>query len=161
MSCFDDVAQAGDLRGTVESGWKREIIELHQFFEKWLSGKAAATDAVFERFEGVIGEAFEIIGPDGTVLDREPLIMSLRAAHGTRLGLRIWIEKPRIRFETDQLRVATYEEWQERDGKTAIRLSTVVFGLDDKKINGHEWLHVHETWIDETRQPGARRVRTG
>lgn len=149
------------LRACAKVDLMREIIELHQFFETWLSGKAPATDAVFERFEGVMGDSFEIVTPDGTVLGREPLITGLRAAHGTRPGLRIWIEEPRIRIETDRLRVATYEEWQERDGKTSIRLSTVVFGLDDKKINGHEWLHVHETWIDKAGQTGARRGQRG
>lgn len=35
-----------------------EIIELHQFFEDWFSGRLKNSDAAFRRFEGVMAEGF-------------------------------------------------------------------------------------------------------
>ena len=49
-------------------------------------------------------------------------------------------------FIIDELALATYEEWQEIDGKINARLSTVLLRAKADAPNGVEWLHVHETW---------------
>lgn len=124
--------------------WQREIAELHEFFEGWLGGSLADTDESFGRFEGAIVPGFTFIGPDARVIGREDLVAGLRAAHGSRPAIRIRIENPRLRHETADLLVATYEEWQECTPTVTGRLSTVVFGTSHDCL---EWMHVHETWI--------------
>ena len=69
-----------------------EIVELHEFFEGWLGGTLPGTDDAFDRFERAIGDTFTFIGPDGTFLERAELVSFLRAAHGSRPGLRIRIK---------------------------------------------------------------------
>jgi hypothetical protein len=81
------------------------------------------------------------------------LLAQLRAAHGSRPGWRIWIERPALRFREAGLAAATYEEWQRSaDGAVTGRLSTVVFRALPGTPNGLAWLHVHETWLPEAVQ---------
>ncbi len=121
-----------------------EIIELHEFFEGWLGGTLPGTDDAFDRFERAIGDAFTFIGPDGHFLNRADLVSHLRAAHGSRPGLRIRIENPKLHHQMGDLSIATYEEWQEVGPAVTGHLSSGVFRRRGERL---EWVHVHETWL--------------
>lgn len=119
-----------------------EIIGLHAFFERWLAGE---TDDL-SRCEAVLADGFAMVGPGGNLIDRETLLENLRAAHGERVvGIRI--ENYAERTIGDELRVATYEEWQDEQGTERGRLSTALFRARADTPFGVEWLHVHETWL--------------
>lgn len=125
--------------------WQREIEDLHVFFENWLGGVFAQDGAAFERLEQALAPSFVIINPEGTESTRDPLITGLYKGHGSRSGLRIQIKNPSLRFENDNVIVATYEEWQDYAETSTARLSTVIF--EKLGAEGLRWLHVHETWL--------------
>jgi hypothetical protein len=127
---------------------RAEIEDLHNFFVAWFNGHLPQTDAAFARFADVMAPGFTIVDPSGTIQDRESLLAGLHAAHNARPGIRIWIESVRIRQHTDDLIVATYEEWQQLpDQSPRGRISTVILRAADNTPNGLVWLHVHETWL--------------
>ena len=132
----------------MKPSWQQEIQKLHRFFEGWLSGALPPTDATFTRLERALDETFTFISPAGRRLDREGILAMVRAGHGGRPDLKIWIEKPCLRLRHGELTVATYEEWQEASGVRTARLSTVIFA--DRPGDAHElaWLHVQETWLE-------------
>ena len=120
---------------------RNEIIDLHTFFERWLSGETED----LSRCEAVLADEFTMIGPGGRLIDRATLLDNLREAHGARaVGIRI--ENFTVR-EIDGLCLATYEEWQDEEGEVRGRLSTALFHARDDAPHGVEWLHVHETWL--------------
>jgi hypothetical protein len=132
-----------------EAPYSREIVDLHQFFEDWFSGKLDLTDANFRRFESVIADGFALIDPGGVITERETLIPRLRAAHNTRPNVRVWIENIRLHHYVGDILLVTYEEWQESGDQTTARLSTALFRDKPDAPNGLEWLHVHETWLPD------------
>ncbi len=135
---------------TLKEACHREIIELHQFFEDWFKGTLAQTEANFDRFAHVMGEGFVIISPDGRVTEREPLLTGLWQSHGIwqeKGDGRIWIQNIHLRQQTQNLALATYEEWQAVSGEQTARLSSVLFARQPDLPNGVAWLHVHETWL--------------
>jgi hypothetical protein len=127
--------------------WHAEIVELHHFFQGWLSGTLPATDAAFARLAAATASEFMLITPAGEVIVRELLLSQLRAAHGSRHDWRMWIERAQLRCQSGDLTVATYEEWQQTVARTTMRISTVVFRHRRDTPNGLTWLHVHETWL--------------
>jgi hypothetical protein len=126
--------------------WRAEIVDLHDFFQGWLGGSLPASETVFVRFVETMDANFAIITPGGELVPRSELLHNLRSAHGSRPGLRIWIANPHLRMRHGLLTLATYEEWQEVNGVTTARISTVLFAEQDGTPNGLRWLHVHETW---------------
>lgn len=139
------------------SPWHAEIVELHDFFQGWLGGTLPATDAVYARLSATQAPEFVIVTPSGELIPSEQLLAQLRAAHGSRPGLRMWIENAELRFTQGGLTVATYEEWQRHaDGTVTGRLSTVVFRDQPGTPNGLAWVHVHETWLPEAVQQRER-----
>lgn len=127
---------------------KREIGELHDFFEVWFTGALANTDEQFARFADVMAEGFAIISPSGALSERPALFAGLRAAHGRQPGLRIWTQNHQLRHQAGNLALLTYEEWQTTAvGETTARSSTVLFQTQVGAPNGVVWLHVHETWL--------------
>jgi hypothetical protein len=129
--------------------YQREIVELHQFFEAWFTGKLSQTETDYTRFAQVMATGFTMVSPDGVLLDRDPLLKSLYDAHNKRRDTRIWIKNVQLRQQHGDIFIVTYEEWQsEKDVQTA-RLSTVVFRQKSDAPNGLEWLLVHETWLPE------------
>lgn len=132
----------------MDDAGRREVEELHRFFEDWFSGRCEATDAAFARFERVLADDFEIVTPDGAVLDRTTILDAVRGGHGSG-PMRIWIEKYRARSTDGGLHLATYEEWQTRDDVTRGRLSTVLFRAGPGGDDEMQWVHVHETWLPD------------
>jgi hypothetical protein len=127
--------------------WRAEIVELHDFFQGWLSGSLPASETVFARFADTMDANFAIITPGGELVERAVLLRSLRSAHASRPGLRIWIERPHVRMNAGPLTLATYEEWQAMHGETTARISSVLFAEQHAAPNGLRWLHVHESWM--------------
>ena len=123
----------------------REIVDLHRFFEGWLSGALPQTEEVFSRVEQVLASEFTFVGPTGAVTERAALLEWLKGAYGSRPGLRIEIRGERI-HQREPVFLATYEEWQTHEETTRGRVSSVLFREADGVPNGLEWLHVHETW---------------
>jgi hypothetical protein len=125
-----------------------EIVALHACFEDWFNGRVPRTSEAFNRIDTALAETFVIVMPQGSKVERAPLLKGLYEAHTGRQGIRIWIEHVRVLEEDQALVVAEYEEWQEEGGETTSRHSTAVFRRNVEKPNGLEWLRVHETWFD-------------
>ena len=132
----------------IQEACRNEIDTLHRCFEDWFNGRVPGTAEAFGRIETALGEAFVIVMPQGSKVERAPLLNGLYDAHGGRKGIRIWIENVRVLEEDRALVVAEYEEWQTEGGEPTSRHSTVVFRRNEDKPNGLEWLRVHETWFD-------------
>ena len=115
-----------------------EIVELHRFFEQWLSGEIDD----FSRCDRVLATDFTMVGPGGDLQAREALVRGLLDAHGQR-NVSIRVEKVVSNELGPGLTLARYEEWQDSRG----RLSTAVFRDRADTPNGIEWVTVHETWI--------------
>ncbi|MHC4933520.1 MAG: DUF4440 domain-containing protein, partial [Planctomycetota bacterium] len=63
---------------------RREIEELHHFFEEWFTGAIDRADAAWLRLESVLSAEFERICPRGNRAGRAALLDALRAAHGRK-----------------------------------------------------------------------------
>ena len=133
--------------GRPAPAWKREIEELHAFFQDWIGGAADRSADRFGRLEDALAEGFTFVTPSGESLEREAVIGAVRRAHGTRPGLRITIREPRLVHSEGDHRVATYQEWQETEEDRTGRISTVVFRRREGAPHGLVWIHLHETWI--------------
>ena len=124
---------------------KREIEELHQFFQEWFTATLPNTDSAFAR-AGVLGADFRMVVPNGALVERGPVLAQLRAAYGKQPGIRIWVEHVTVHQAQGDLLLATYDEVQSVSGQNSTRVSTVLFAKDASTPNGLRWLHVHETW---------------
>ena len=131
----------------MKAQYATEIQELHQFFQDWFTGAIAQTEENFARVTSGISEQFALIAPDGTLAEYPTVVEWLRGGYRSRPNFRLWTDKIVVRHQTNGLALATYEEWQEIDGKINARLSTTLLRAKADAPNGVEWLHVHETWI--------------
>jgi hypothetical protein len=129
----------------------REIVELHDFFEDWLTARIEQTRETFERVLSTMGEGFYLVTPSGELIERPALLDSIYSGYGSRPGFRMWIEQVQVRHTRGDVIVATYEEWQswENTDQVTSRLSTVVFTCSEAAVNGVLWQCVHETWMQQ------------
>ncbi len=135
----------------MKAQYATEIRELHQFFQDWFTGAISQTEENFSRVTSGMNEKFALISPDGTLIGYPTVISWLRGGYRSRPNFRLWTDKIVVRHQTDDLALATYEEWQEIDGKINARLSTTLLRPKAGAPNGVEWLHVHETWLTKER----------
>ncbi len=129
--------------------FKKEIVELHQFFQDWFNGTIPNDEATFARFANVLDASFAIVSPAGKLATRDALLSGLHKAyaHSEQNPGRIWIENVVVRQEEAGFILVTYEEWQSFNDVTNGRYSTVIFIPSANSPNGLHWLHVHETWL--------------
>jgi len=135
----------------MEEYCQNEINAIHRFFVDWFTGLLPPTDEAFARLTDVLDERMVLISPAGTIQTRDQLLTELRQAHGTRAhdhsSFRIWIEDFRLHYQSDNLALVTYKEWQAVEGQLTTRLSTAFFREKSGTPNNVIWLHVHETWL--------------
>lgn len=124
-----------------------EIVQLHQFFQDWYNGDIRNTKEIFSRLVNALADGFRIIMPDGAIIERNTIIEAIERDYNTKSAMRIWIEDVRVQRWFDDHVLASYQEWQEIDGNTTVRISSVLFKEKSKNPNGLEWLYVHETWL--------------
>jgi hypothetical protein len=123
----------------------REVHELHEFFVHWFRGLVGPER--LERLSSALSADFRMISPSGVTDDRRSILKSMAGAHGRVEQIEIWIENAEIRWQTEEACLATYEEWQKRDGEVAARTSSVLFEVSTAAPNGLAWRHLHETWL--------------
>lgn len=125
-----------------------EVLGLHEFFVGWFTGSVEGTDQVFERFGGALHPEFSMISPSGVALDRDAVLESVRAAHGTvdasfRIEIRDLVE---LLVGVGAV-VVGYEEWQFVGGAVdSRRVSSAVLVRSHGTVDGVRWRHLHETF---------------
>lgn len=123
-----------------------EVVDLHQFFEDWFTGRLPQDEEAFQRFRSVTAPSFTLIGPDGAARSRADVLQWVWSIHGTRPDARLWVEDVQLATTCDTVYVVTYDEWQRHAQEQTVRISTAVLQADEATPNGLRWLHVHETW---------------
>jgi hypothetical protein len=130
---------------------KKEIIELHEFFEAWFNAKLDNTEENFARFDRVLADGFTLISPGGDLLSRKDILSLVLKAYGLHQQsdppIRIWIKNVSLVHKSNENALFRYEEWQEVDKQETARVSTVLFQRDIIQPNNLIWSHVHETWM--------------
>lgn len=128
---------------------RREIEELHAFFEGWFEGTLSDDEPTFARVAAALAGDFELISPDGSLRDRKTILASIRDGYGSHAGerqqFRIEIHDVRPRFVVADTALLTYEEWQTSDGSENRRRSSAWFRRADEAPCGVRWVHLHET----------------
>lgn len=123
---------------------KKEIRELHAFFQAWYQGAIANSDDSFRRLEGVLAPAFTLITSDGYTFARDQVLALLRNEYGAKPDIKMWVDNVRLRYAAGDVILATYEEHgTTTDGKRAT-LITAVLCKNPEQRNGLEWVHIHE-----------------
>ncbi len=131
-------------------GWIEEIVELHDFFERWFTG----SESTLDRMDAVLAPDFSIMAAGGAEATRAELIQSIQTAKGARPGIGIATSDHRLLYQDARVVVARYVEVQTGPEGWTRRLSTVVFVRSLTTRNGVEWLRVHETWLDRDPRSG-------
>ena len=128
----------------MEANCRREVEELHRFFEDWLTG---ACDENLDRCDKVLAKDFEIVWPSGSRMKRHELLDALAERYGENADLQIRIDNFHARVVGEGLCLVTYEEHHRREEGDRGRLSTALFRGRDTAPHGVELVHVHETWL--------------
>ena len=131
---------------------RREIAELHDFFEDWFNGDLAQTDANFDRFASVLADDFALVDIDADITRRGALLDAIwdHWGHPADEGREMTIETDSVELlrEDGDLLLATYFEHQTNGDDSNTRRSSVLFRRDADASNGLVWLYVHETPVE-------------
>ena len=135
---------------------QREVVELHGFLVDWMTGAAPRTALTFARFADVLADGFVLVSPHGAITERRPLLRELEARYAVQgsddVGFRIEVRNFRHRRTEGAVCLVTYEEWQQLSGTATGRVSSAWFRARSDMPHGVEWLHVHETWLPDSRE---------
>ena len=130
---------------------QKEIVEMHDFFERWMNGTVEPTDKNFSRLSASLAPSFTIIVPEGHAVKRQAMTNNLRQAWGSwrdgdKAGTgRLQIENVRPRFIVGPVAAVTFDERQIVEGKVRLFANTAIFQLRHGTPNGVQWLHAQET----------------
>ena len=130
---------------------EREIRSLHAFFVDWYTG--SIEEDGFERFDDALAPSFEMVTPDGEVLTRDEIrgyVHEKKDEHADG-AFSIEIRNVEAVEVSERRALMRYEEWQTtgEEWETNGRLSTALFGTSEEAPEGVDWLHLHETWLNE------------
>ena len=122
---------------------RKEIEDLHQFFEDWFTGKVGQD---ITRFSSTMASDFELIPPSGQLISRESIVSMITEGYNSQSDRKIWVEDVKTRRLGNHV-IATYYELQTYEGEDTKRISTAIFSYDPSLPCSSLWHHVHETWV--------------
>lgn len=126
----------------------REIVDLHDFFTAWFNG-TANRDELEPKFLSRMHKDLMFIPPEGQMMTAGMLKAGFDRGYGSNPDFRIAIRDVDVRYERDNLVLATYTEWQRGAALSAsannARVTTVLMELGDRL----RWLHLQETWLPD------------
>lgn len=126
---------------------EQAVLDLHVFFEAWLSGRAPHGPGALATLEAALAEGFSMVGPQGRRLDRAEVVGWIETSHGTRgTDFCIWITDMSQLFEAPGVVAIGYVENQRMDGRDTARHATALFSVTPGAV---VWRAVHETWKAE------------
>ncbi len=128
---------------------RREVDELHAFFELWFVGELPQTRSELRRFERVLAEDFRMIQPSGLTKTRDGIVTDVFDAHEAHENVTVETSSLEPRHVADETCLGTYEEWQTTGEERTGRVATALFRRAAGTPNGVEWVHLHETWLSE------------
>lgn len=131
-----------------EASSVEEIERLHACFVEWY--RSEGDRSTFDRIAAALAPEFEMVVPDGSIVDREAVLESIESAEGSYRdsSFDITIESPEPILVDDDRAVVRYIEHQEQPDEENRRISTAVLAADSSGPDGIVWLAVHETWIE-------------
>ena len=125
----------------------REVIGLHDFFCAWLR-PANGADLDPGRFERALAPGFRLIGPDGSVRDRETVVAWLHQMRGSRgADFRMEVTDFHAVWSKGDALLLEYVETQYLQGETTRRQSTALLCRAPAAPLGIAWVHLQETWL--------------
>jgi len=128
---------------------EREVRELHDFFAGWYAGDRGD----IERLERALARDFEMVSPGGTTNDRGAVIEWVEHNQGQYADadppFTIDIDSFDHRLTEGGHCLVTYVERQSAPRGETARLSSALFRRAGETPSGVEWVHLHETWLDE------------
>ncbi len=133
--------------------WEREVIALHQFFQRWYHGTCEPGDLA--TLEAALAEDFTMVLPGGRIVRRAGVIEGIAGGYGRDPHIRIAVDGFETLVQHMDFVIGRYEEHQQtHDSPPSHRVSTVVF----RRRAGSgalRWLTVHETWAAPGGPPGS------
>jgi len=128
-----------------------EFDGFHGFINEWFRGECPEEEELFDRRHAShLAEGFQIILPDGSVLDRDGLIGLIRGLYAKNPNFKKQIRNPQLRpMQSEGYLLVNYEEWQREAGNFdppnhARRVSAVLVVEPGDPVR-LKWLQIHET----------------
>jgi hypothetical protein len=149
-------AEGAELSGAVNA----EFEDFHGFINEWFRGECPEDEELFERRHAShLAEGFQIILPDGSVLDRDGLISLIRGLYGKNPSFKKQFRNIQLRpMNCKGYSLVNYEEWQKgavnfEPPNHARRVSAVLRVATGDPVQ-LEWLQIHETKMPEQATAG-------
>jgi hypothetical protein len=120
---------------------RREVEELHAFFERWYTGRHSVD---LKRVSSVLAAEFNLHSPSGRRLSKEVLLRELEADRGAFPALRISIENLQASDAGDGTVTAEYTEAHLEGTQSERRTCRAVLRRCVNDCNGLEWLSINE-----------------
>ena len=143
MLSLDDAATVQALNS--------EFDDFHGFINEWFRGECPEDEELFDRRHAShLAEGFQIILPDGSILDRDGLICLIRGLYGKNPNFKKQIRDPQVRpMECEGYCLVNYEEWQREaanfDPPNHARRVSAVLTVQPGDPVRLKWLQIHET----------------
>jgi len=136
----------------LEQKIKQEIIDLHDLFVDWFTGKSDKTDLEHKLAPRFCKETI-FISTKGKSVNYDSLMMMFKEGYGKRSpDFKIAISDVEVLQEVGDYVLSTYIEWQTNDpdpqasGNYNARKTTVLISKH-KSLQTPKWLHIHETML--------------
>lgn len=137
-----------------------EFEDFHGFINEWFRGECPEDEELFEqRHASHLAEGFQIILPDGSVLDRDGLIGLIRKLYGKNPSFKKQIRNVQLRpMKCKGYSLVNYEEWQKGAANykppNHARQVSAVLKVEPGDPVRLKWLQIHETKMPEEATAG-------
>ncbi|XP_022842424.1 sucrose-phosphatase 2-like [Olea europaea var. sylvestris] len=132
-----------------------EVVKFYLFYERWRHAEVENSELYLANLKAVCSVSGVFVHPSGIEQSLCDCVNSFRTCYGDKRGKPYWVWVDQVlpaQIDSHSWLVK-FKKWEQSGEEQQCCLTTVVLSSKDASVEeGLTWMHVHQTWLDETGQ---------
>lgn len=130
-----------------------EVVKLYLFYEKWRRAEVENSKQYVQILKSMFHPFGVFIQPSGVEQSLNHLIDAMERSYGDKEGkqFRVWVDRISLMQISTDTWLVKFNKWESSGQERQCCLTTVLLSSKTKLPDGFTWLHVHQTWLEESR----------
>ncbi|KAK9283513.1 hypothetical protein L1049_011759 [Liquidambar formosana] len=129
-----------------------EVVKLYLFYERWRRADIEKSEQYMQNLKSIFYPLGVFVHPSGVEQPLHQFIDAMGRSYGDKQGnqYRVWVDRVSSAQIGSDIWLVKFNKWELSGEEHQCCLTTVLLSSKAKVPDGFTWVHVHQTWLDES-----------
>lgn len=130
-----------------------EVVKHYLFYERWRLAEVEKSEQYMQNLKSVFCPLGIFVHPSGVEQPFHQCIDSMARLYGDKQGhqFRVWVDRVSSAQIGSDIWLVKFDKWELSGDEMQCYVTTVLMSLKAELPDGFTWVHMHQTWLDDSR----------